>query len=184
MVRILMLSIFLGLSAASTADSDTRKIYTQVAQYSGVPEHLLYAMAQAESGRLVEGEFIPWPWTLNIEGEANYYPSRRIMFRALMSALQAGKLKVDVGPMQVNWYWQYQPDMSPWRLTEPGASVKIAADILKSHHRSHGSWIRAVGQYHRPREATKRDRDIALAYRNRVQRLLESKPREVGDVDG
>ena len=43
------------------------------------------------SGRAVR----PWPWTLNIAGDAHFTPDRDAMFAALMTALQNGQLRVD-----------------------------------------------------------------------------------------
>ncbi len=161
--------LFCSMNARAGSDA----IYSEVAEYVGVPGDILYAMAKAESGRTVEGEFKPWPWTLNVEGEARYYDTREEMFRDLMVALTEGKLRVDIGPMQVNWYWQYEKVGSPWRITEPGINIKIAAEILKSLHRG-GDWRAAVGRYHRPSEALPGDRALAEAYRERVWRHLPS----------
>ncbi len=172
MVRTLIPMLLLISSGAISSEVHQPADYVQIASYADVPAHLLYAMAQAESGRVVDGEVIPWPWTLNVEGEPHFFSSRDAMFGALMTALQAGRLKVDVGPMQINWYWQYRPETSPWRLTDPATNIKIGAEILRSHYLAHGDWLRAVGQYHRPRELTGADKAIAQAYRARVQKFL------------
>ncbi len=184
MVRALILALLTGgLVACAEAELELPPLYREVAAYAGVPQTLLYAMAKTESGRLVGGEFEPWPWTLNVEGDAHYYGSRNEMYSALMEALRAGKLKVDIGPMQINWYWQYRPETSPWRLTEPGSNLKMAAQILKSHYQGHGDWLRAAGQYHRPREATQADRQRAMAYRRRVMTFMPDAQWEATDGD-
>ncbi|MFV0278925.1 MAG: transglycosylase SLT domain-containing protein [Parahaliea sp.] len=152
--------------------ADERALYQQVADYVGVRGDVLYAMAQAESGRAGQAGFAPWPWTLNIEGEPHYYDSREAMFDALMVALRAGRLRVDVGPMQVNWYWHHRQAVSPWRLTDPVTNIKLAAQFLNSHYQQTGDWQAAVGRYHRPATASDRDRRIAQRYRERVWRFL------------
>ena len=48
-------------------------LYGEVAEYVGVPAPILYAMSQAESGQLKDGQFRPWPWTLNVAGIAGRY---------------------------------------------------------------------------------------------------------------
>ncbi len=174
----------LVLVFASLAVQAQRAVYDEVAAYVGVPADLLYAMAQAESGRRVNEHIEPWPWTLNIEGEAQFYPDREAMFAALMAALRADKLRVDVGPLQVNWYWQFDRLLSPWRITDPVVNAKVGAEILKSHYARSGDWPTAVGHYHRPSEATARDRLIADAYRERVSWMLQGQGGEgFADVD-
>ncbi|WP_144079936.1 lytic transglycosylase domain-containing protein [Haliea salexigens] len=159
------------LSLATTAAQADRSHFDAVAAYVGVPPDILYAMALAESGRVDGDQFAPWPWTLNIAGEAHYYPDRASLFAALMAALQAQELRIDVGPLQLNWYWQFERIASPWRLTDPVVNAKLAAVFLKEQFREGEDWWLAVGRYHRPRDATAQDRAIREAYRTRVQHL-------------
>jgi hypothetical protein len=157
-----------GVATVAIAD---RAHYDGVADYVGVPRDIFYAMALAESGRERDGQFAPWPWTLNIAGEAHFYPDRDAMFAALMAALQNGQLRVDVGPLQLNWYWQFEQIDSPWRLTDPVVNAKLAAGFLKERFDRSGDWWLAVGHYHRPSETTDVDRATAAAYRERVRAL-------------
>ena len=115
-------------------------LYGEVADYIGVPVSILYAMSQAESGQLREGTFAPWPWTLNVAGKAQRYEDRQAMFVGLMAALGTGEMMIDVGPMQLNWYWQFKRLGSPWRITDPAVNLKIGAQILKTHYRRSGDW--------------------------------------------
>jgi len=147
-------------------------LYQEVAEYAGVPADILYAMSKAESGLLLDNQFAPWPWTLNIAGEAKRFENREAMFDGLMRALGTGEMLIDVGPMQVNWYWQFHVLGSPWRITDPVVSVKIAAQILRNHFERSGDWWEAVGQYHRPAPGLK-DRLIAEQYRARVRHFYD-----------
>jgi hypothetical protein len=147
-------------------------VYEDVAAYVGVPARILYAMSQAESGLLEEGTFGPWPWTLNVAGTAKRYANREAMFDGLMAALGSGELKIDVGPMQVNWYWQFTVMGSPWRITDPTENLKVAAQILKTQYQRSGDWWEAVGHYHRPGVGPK-DRAIAERYRQRVRHFYD-----------
>lgn len=146
--------------------------YGEVADYVGVPAPILYAMSQAESGLLQNGQFSPWPWTLNVAGQAQRFEDRQSMFDALMEALGTGQMMIDVGPMQINWYWQYNLMGSPWRITDPAVNIKIAAEILKTHYRHTGDWWEAVGRYHRPAQRPA-DKVIAAKYRDRVRHFLK-----------
>ena len=161
------------LAFAPACISATHSPYDEVADYVGVPRDILYAMALAESGRVRDGDFRPWPWTLNIAGQARFYADREAMFAALMTALQNHQLRVDVGPLQLNWYWQYPRIASPWRLTDPLVNAKIAASLLRKHYETSNDWWLAVGHYHRPRETTAADRRRAAAYRQRVRELRD-----------
>lgn len=145
--------------------------YEAVAEYVGVPPDVLYAMAVTESGMYREGAVSPWPWTLNIEGKAQRYDTRQAMFDGLMDALQGGKSSVDIGLMQVNWYWQYEKLSSPWTITDPVANLKTGASILKEHYEDTGDWWEAVGRYHRPSQEPKH-RAVAERYTNRVKKAL------------
>lgn len=154
-------------------------IYHDVANYVGVPAPILYAMAQAESGRLQGGRFSPWPWTLNVAGKAKRYEDRQAMFEGLMEALGTGEMMIDVGPMQVNWYWQFNALGSPWRITDPAVNLKMGAQILKTQYQRSEDWWEAVGRYHRPADGP-RDRLIADKYRQRVRHFYDkANPGEV-----
>ena len=168
--RVVALMILLAMNSAPTRAIDP--LYHEVADYVGVPVPILYAMSQAESGLLTAGRFTPWPWTLNVAGEAQRYEDRQSMFKGLMEALGTGELMIDVGPMQVNWYWQFNVMGSPWRITDPAVNIKIAAEILKTHYQRSGDWWEAVGRYHRPADSS-RDRQIAEKYRQRVRHFFE-----------
>ena len=167
----------LALAAMLMANPATVKalepLYGDVAEYVGVPAPILYAMSLAESGQLRDGRFAPWPWTLNVAGSAVRYANREAMFEGLMSALGSGEMMIDVGPMQINWYWQYPVMGSPWRITDPAVNIKTAAQILKTHYNRCGDWWEAVGRYHRPSQ-NPQDQAIADHYRQRVRHFFDN----------
>ena len=162
----------LVLSLASWPGHAMEPVYKAVAEYVGVPADILFAMSQAESGRAQAGGFGPWPWTLNVAGTARRYANREGLFEGLMAALGTGEMMIDVGPMQLNWYWQFGVIGSPWRITDPAVNIKIAAQILKSHYERSGDWWDAVGRYHRPADSPQ-DRRIAERYRQRVRHFYD-----------
>ena len=160
------------LSLATTAAQADRSHFDAVAGLCWCATGYLVCHGPWRSPAGVDGDqFAPWPWTLNIAGEAHYYPDRASLFAALMAALQAQELRIDVGPLQLNWYWQFERIASPWRLTDPVVNAKLAAVFLKEQFREGEDWWLAVGRYHRPRDATAQDRAIREAYRTRVQHL-------------
>jgi hypothetical protein len=167
-MRALLLTLPMVLSAHGD-DHFVPEPYRSVAAYSGVPPKILYAMALQESGRHRQGEWAPWPWTLNISGCSVYYDSRHAMFEALMAALGDGLMRIDIGPLQVNWHWQFQKLGSPWLSTDPIYNTKIGSQILWNHYQQTGDWWQAVGKYHRAADDPQH-RLAAQAYSDRVKR--------------
>lgn len=177
-----MVVLLVALLAHVSVAAADKAMVEDVAQYVGVPSSVLYAMALTESGVTRQGERIPWPWTLNIEGEAYRYETRQAMFEGLMAALQAGRTRVDIGPMQVNWFWHYDIAGSPWTITDPVVNLKIGAGILKGHYLDTGDWWSAVGRYHRPAQ-TPKHQAAAQRYAGRVRKAMAaSLAREMDDA--
>ena len=174
--------VVLAMVATPSTTSAVESVYDDVAAYVGVPTSILYAMSQAESGQLRGGLFAPWPWTLNIAGKAHRYATRQAMFEGLMAALGTGEMMIDVGPMQINWYWQYPAMGSPWRITDPAVNIKLGAQILKTHYNRSGDWWDAVGRYHRPADSPQ-DRLIADKYRQRVRHFYNKANPEGADAN-
>jgi hypothetical protein len=94
-----------GVLSPASAESVIPSGYRSVAEAHGIPGALFYAVALAESGTRVDalGAMRPWPWTLNVQGDGRFYPSRRGATLAFENALMSGRTSVDVGLMQVNW---------------------------------------------------------------------------------
>ena len=155
----------LAIPVPSYASSTVPHGYRQVAAEYGIPPKIFYAVALAESGRVVgeQAELHPWPWTLNIRGKSHYFDRRRAAERALAAALLSGEDGVDVGLMQVNWRYHQAGLQSPRAALDPYRNLRAAAAILHACHSTHSDWWSAVGCYHAPA-----DRARALAYRARV----------------
>lgn len=171
---MLVLLVVLFISGAVRADG-LPHAYVQVANFCGVPPGLLYAVAITESGRVIEGQGTqPWPWTLNIEGRGLFFETREAQFETLMDAITAGKV-VDIGPMQLNWGWQYERLISPWRATDPIYNLTAGCRILREYYDVRGegrSWVWAIGKYHRGSDAPRHVR-AADAYAKRVLRAWQ-----------
>ena len=58
-------------------------------QASGIPAHLLAAIARVESGRRDPntGAMHPWPWTANAEGQGFFYETKTEALAAVRSTL-------------------------------------------------------------------------------------------------
>lgn len=125
--------------------------YQQVARLSQVPEHYFYGIALNESGKqLISRDFRPWPWTLNVEGKAYFYPTRKACYLALIDFLEQGKKLIDIGLMQVNWHYHQDKLRDPWQALDPYFNLHVGARILRNEYDKTHDWYQAVGRYHSP----------------------------------
>ena len=144
-----------GLNTPAISSAAERGVppgYQQVAAEYAIPAQIFYAIALAESGKLLgrSTELHPWPWTLNIHGESHFYRERRAAEQALRGALARGEDRVDIGLMQVNWRFHQARFSVPRNALDPYRNLRIAAQILCECHRDQRDWWRAVGCYHAP----------------------------------
>jgi len=127
--------------------------YKNVAREYGIPYKLLYSIGLQESQReLDNGLVVPWPWTLNIRGEGQYFDTSMEMQAAAFEALEQGITNIDVGVLQVNWHWHGRKMDSIVDLIRPENNLNVGASILREEHRKCGGtdldWNCAVGRYH------------------------------------
>lgn len=163
-----MLGLLFVLASPAAAPADAVAVphgYRQVAAEYGIPPAIFYAIALAESGRVLDASAAlhPWPWTLNIRGKAHFFERRRAAERALAAVLAEGEDAVDVGLMQVNWRYHRARLKEPRAALDPYRNLRAAAAILQGCHRTRQDWWSAVGCYHAPADPAR-----ALAYRARV----------------
>ena len=166
----LWLSLALSLVAAPSGASGALvpSGYRLVAAEFGIPTHVFYAVALAESGRPLKSSSLwrPWPWTLNIEGDGQFFATRRAAQSAFAAAMRQGLRSIDVGLMQVNWRHHHEKLDSPKRALDPYHNLRVGAAILYGCFQSRGDWWSAVGCYHAPA-----DQQRANGYRKRVHRI-------------
>jgi Transglycosylase SLT domain len=135
---------------------------------SGIPPHLLSAISRVESGRRdpVTGDWHPWPWTVNAEGQGAFYDTKAEAVAAVRGLLARGVRSIDVGCMQVNL--MHHPDAFPSLdvAFDPQANAAYAARFLKELYAQKGDWTRATAAYH---SATP---DIGADYQRKVLAVL------------
>jgi len=163
------------LFAAGWSRAEIPSAYVSIAQAQDVPAKILYAVACAESGReMSDGKIRPWPWALNVAGEARFYSSRFAAYSDLTSELPT-QSNIDIGLGQINWYWHRHRLLSAWLALDPYFNLKTAAQLLRAQFDScHcNDWWIAVERYHAPSDSVSAERRRA-EYRERVQRCSRS----------
>lgn len=159
----------LGNAWAASADERivyVPPVYAAIAAEYGVPPGLFFAVAKAESYATFAGA--PWPWTLNIRGTSRYFRTRQEAETHLAEVLSAGEQMVDVGPMQINWYWHKEKLVDPTTAFDPHYNLRLGAAYLREQYLKSGDWYTAIGLYH-----NKSDPARQRAYAERVLKLWE-----------
>jgi soluble lytic murein transglycosylase-like protein len=134
---------------------------------TGLPPHLLRAIALAESGRRHDASkgTEPWPWTVTAEGRGRFLPAKADAVAHVRELLERNIRNIDVGCMQVNLQHHPAAFASLDEALDPAANAAYAARFLHALFRDSGSWGNAVARYH----ASIHGRN--LQYRTRVMRI-------------
>lgn len=116
----------------------------------GIPGGLLRSIAFVESGRAdpLSGRAVPWPWTINAEGEGRYFETKAEAVAATRALLAAGVRSIDVGCAQVNLLHHPNAFASLDLAFDPAANAAYAARFLRSLHAAAGHWPFAAAAYH------------------------------------
>ena len=167
----------MGFSSAP-APSVCRTAIRQLEGASGgtIPDHLLAAIAHVESGRRdpQTGRFVPWPWTINAEGQGFFFESKVEAIAAVRDLQSRGVRSIDVGCMQVNLMHHPNAFSSLEQAFDPPANAAYAARFLMQLHDQAGDWTRATGMYH---SATP---ELGADYARQVQAALPVEAQEAG----
>jgi Transglycosylase SLT domain len=117
---------------------------------AGLPADLLRAISLTESGRVdaADGRTRAWPWTINAEGQGQFFPTRRDAVAAVRRLQARGVRSVDVGCLQVNL--MYHPDafVSLEEAFDPAANARYAAGFLNALYADRKTWAGAIAAYH------------------------------------
>jgi hypothetical protein len=115
-----------------------------------LPPRLLGAISLTETGRIdpATGRIRPWPWTLNAEGEGQFFETRQAAVAAVKVLQARGVRSIDVGCLQVNL--MYHPDAfaSLEDAFDPRVNANYAARFLNSLYANGKDWTSAIAAYH------------------------------------
>lgn len=122
-------------------------LYQQISRQFHVPARYVFCIALQESQKQTHGRLLPWPWTLNIAGTGQFYPTRQAALKGLRQALTTTKL-VDVGLMQVNVKYHGHRFKRIEDMLDPVLNLQMGAQILRENYTRFLSWDTAIGKYH------------------------------------
>jgi hypothetical protein len=115
-----------------------------------LPPRLLGAISLTETGRAdpTTGRIRPWPWTINAEGEGQFFEARQAAVAAVRALQAKGVQSIDVGCLQVNL--MYHPDAfaSLEDAFDPRDNANYAARFLNGLYADSKDWAAAVAAYH------------------------------------
>jgi Transglycosylase SLT domain len=117
---------------------------------SRIPEHLLAAIGRVESGRRdpQNGNWSPWPWTINAEGEGFFYETKAQAIAAVRALQARGVRSIDVGCMQVNLMHHPDAFATLEQAFDPRSNAVYAAKFLNQLYDQTGNWASAAALYH------------------------------------
>ncbi|MFC0408267.1 transglycosylase SLT domain-containing protein [Roseomonas elaeocarpi] len=169
-----------GFAGAPSATTLCRAAIATAEREYGLPTGLLAAIGRVESGRRdpATGEFGPYPWTINAEGQGKFFPSKAEAI-AEVRQLQAGGMRlIDVGCMQINLHHHRDAFGSLEEAFDPLTNARYAARFLSNLQATRGDWMVSAGNYH------SNTPERAAMYRAAVASRMAEGQRDVAGAPG
>lgn len=140
-----------GLAATESPEAiaaTCERVAEEASRRSGVPVSVLKAITLTETGRKTEGQFRPWPWTVNMEGAGHWFDTLDEARAYVFKEFKRGARSFDVGCFQINYKWHNEAFSSIDEMFDPLANALYAAKFLSDLYAETGSWNAAAGAYH------------------------------------
>lgn len=151
-VLLLVPLLLLPISDFALASSATSGICDHAAlsaaKTTGVPVSVLHAITRTETGRSSNGQTLPWPWTVNMEGKGVWFDTEDEARSYVFHHFKRGARSFDVGCFQINYKWHGQAFNSIDEMFDPQKNADYAAKFLLDLYSEHGNWSDAAGAYH------------------------------------
>ncbi|HEY0182631.1 MAG TPA: transglycosylase SLT domain-containing protein, partial [Rhodopila sp.] len=115
-----------------------------------LPARLLGAISLTETGRADPGagRVRPWPWTVNAEGDGQFFGTKQEAVLAVKALQDRGVRSIDVGCLQVNLMYHPNAFASLDEAFDPRANANYAARFLNALYADGKDWPTAVAAYH------------------------------------
>lgn len=141
---------FLILFHGNAHAENPKDIYELIGSRAGIPKEVLYALALTESGiTTLDGNYQPWPYTLNWRGIPYRFNEMNRACEALSKILEVSNA-IDIGETQLHWKYQKESTDEPCSFFDRYTAIKRTASIMKQCKSKHKNWVLAAGCYHRP----------------------------------
>ena len=133
----------------------------------GIPQHLLKAISQAESGRwnAEKQANIAWPWTVTSGGKGRFFDTEAEARAEVEILITQGVRNIDVGCMQVNLMYHPEAFANLAEAFDPDANARYGAKYLRAMYDKTRNWREAAAHYHSTTP------EAAARYRAKVVRL-------------
>lgn len=144
-----------GTAAGATVDwaHGCQPFIVPAEHYYRLPHGLLQAIALTESGQ----DGVPYPWALNIGGQAVIAPTYQAAAQYLRLADGRPRRDVAIGCMQLHMQYHLASFTAPEWALHPRYNVWYAASYLDTLHARYGDWRSAVAHYHASDPAAQQD---------------------------
>ncbi len=165
---LLTISLTFSGSAAATSPQIAgicESAARMAAEETGVPLDVLRAISLTETGRHSKGAFLPWPWTVNMEGVGKWFDTIVGAQNYVDRHFLKGARSFDIGCFQINYRWHGHAFNSIEDMFDPFTNARYAAEFLTGLHDEFGDWSRAAGAYH------SRTPKYAKKYRKRFDQI-------------
>ena len=120
----------------------------KVEKHLNLPKNILLAISLTETGRLVDGIYIPWPWSLNVKGKGFYLDNKKQATKYALTNIKNFTKNVDIGCMQINYYYHGKKFDNFDDIIDPKTNVLWAGFFLIDLRKKYGSWKEAIMRYH------------------------------------
>ena len=136
------------------------------AQNSDVPVEILQAITRVETGRGQDGQILPWPWVINLDGKGYWFDDEDQAIAFADQQLGLGIENFDVGCFQINLRWHGAEFVSLADVFDPQTNARYAARFLTDLYAEKGDWAQAVAAYHSRTPA------LAAVYLEKLQAVM------------
>lgn len=173
-IRYLGLAVCLSLCCAATSkaapDGLCDAAVIRAARAANVPVDILRALARTSSGRVRNGDLVPWPWSVRVADTSYHFETREAASVFVFSRFMRGARSFGLGCLHANYSASGAAFASIDEMFDPYSNAMVVAERLRLFHSSIGSWMDAVRAWH------KEWAEPTATYQARFERIFLSIP--------